>query len=136
MVGFWKRELAGVLFSDCFFGEPPGLTRLAVTKISKFRFWALSPFERNRRPRSGISPKKGTLSLTFFTSSRVNPPITRVDPSQIVTLVEMSRTEKIGWKNPGGTVTDVEPEIATLGPPYSTNPSNSVTFGFRSRLIE
>src|SRR3954469_4675195 len=136
MVGFWKRELAGVDFNDCFFGEPPGLTRLAVTKISKFRFCALSPFDRKSRPRIGISPKKGILSFTFFTSSRVSPPITSVAPSQIVTLVEMSRTEKIGWKKPGGTVTDVEPEIATLGPPYSTKPSNSVTFGFRSRLME
>ena len=32
--------------------------------------------------------------------------------------------------------TVVPPEIATLGPPYSTNPSNSVTLGLRSRLIE
>jgi hypothetical protein len=30
----------------------------------------------------------------------------------------------------------VEPEMATLGPPYSTKPSNSVTFGFRSRLMD
>ena len=33
MVGFWKSELAGVLFKLCFFGEPPGLTD-CVTKMS------------------------------------------------------------------------------------------------------
>jgi hypothetical protein len=96
IVGFWKSELAGVDFNDCFFGEPPGLTRLAVTKISKFRYCALSPFDRNSRPTSGMSPKKGTLSFTFFTSSRVRPPITSVAPSQIVTFVETSRTENTG----------------------------------------
>ena len=45
----------------------------------------------------GMLPSTGTLSSTFFTSSRVRPPITSVAPSQIVTRVLTSRTAKIGW---------------------------------------
>ena len=36
---------AGVLLRLCFFGEPPGLTRFAVTKMRRLRFCELSPFE-------------------------------------------------------------------------------------------
>ena len=44
-----------------------------------------------------MSPRIGTLSSTFFTSSRVNPPMMIVAPSQMVTRVLTYRTEKIGW---------------------------------------
>src|SRR5688572_10474686 len=41
------------------FSAPPGLTNLAVTKIRRLRFCALSPSERNSRPISGMLPSTG-----------------------------------------------------------------------------
>ena len=83
-----------------------------------------------------MSPKTGTLSFTVLTSSRVNPPMTTVAPSNTVTSVVTSRVVKIGWKKPEGTETVTPPEIAMEVPPYSTKPSNSTTLGLRLRAIE
>ena len=57
----------------------------------------------------------------------------------MVTCVWTFLTEKIGIKIPEGARTvAVEKPVPMVpeGPPYSTNPSNSVTFGFKSKLIE
>ena len=62
--------------------------------------------------------------------------MTTVAPSKTVTSVVTSRVLKIGWKKPEGTVTVTPPVKATEVPPYSTKPSNSVTFGLRLRAME
>jgi len=99
-------------------------------------FWMLLPLERKAAPMSGMEPRTGTLSSMVFTSSRVRPPMTTVAPSKTVTSVVTSRVLKIGWKKPEGTETDTPPEMAIEVPPYSTKPSNSVTFGLRFNAME
>ena len=103
--------------------------------MSRFLFWRDSPFERKSLPIHGMSERTGTLSLTVRTSSRVKPPMTTVAPSNTVTVVLTSLMENTGWMKPEGTVTVVPEEIATATPPYSMKPSNSVTFGLRTRLM-
>ena len=44
-----------------------------------------------------MSPRSGTLSSTFCTSSRIRPPSTTVWPSHTLTLVVTLRVLKMGW---------------------------------------
>ncbi len=58
-------------------------------------FWSI--LLRNNRPTRGTSPSTGTLSLTFWMSSRTRPPSTTVEPSYTLTLVDTLRVSNTGW---------------------------------------
>src|ERR1035441_3447701 len=71
-------------------------TMVGVRKMMRLDFVRVLDSLRNRYPRPGISPSRGTLVSCSWTLSWIKPPMTRVLPLGIMTVVLTVRVSKEG----------------------------------------